>query len=91
MPTNLSPEQRKLRAQIAAQSRWASPGARKRQSDAIRESRIRHHEQLVDPDSTLDPKERRACAEASLKVEMTRLAFRAAKARQAGKGGGRAA
>lgn len=82
----LTPEQRSLRASIAAQSRWAQPGARKRQSEAISEARIRQHEKLVDPDGTLDPKERRQCAEASLKAEMTRLALKASKARTAGKG-----
>lgn len=86
----LTREQRKLRAQIAAQERWAKPGARKRQSEVISDARIRQHEKLVDPDGTLDPKERRLCAEASLKAEMTRLALKASKVRTAG-GGGRAA
>lgn len=87
----LTPEQRRLRAQIAAQQRWAQPGARKRQSDTIAEARIRRHETLVDPDGTLDPKERRQCAEASLKAEMTRLALKASKARTGGTGGDAAA
>ncbi len=84
--TGLDAGQRTLRAQIAAQSRWAKPGNRKRQSEAISRSRILHHEKLVDPDGTLDPKERRLCAEASLKAEMTRLALEASKVRQAKKG-----
>lgn len=75
----LTPQQRKLRASIAAQTRWAKPGERERQSRTIREARIRRHELLVDPAGALDPKERRLCAEASMKAEMTRLALKAAK------------
>jgi hypothetical protein len=88
VPTSLTPEQKSLRARVAAHSRWSKPDARPRQSEAIRAARLRHHEQLVDPDGTLDPAVRRQLAENSLQAEMARLALRSSKARRARKSGG---
>jgi hypothetical protein len=82
VPPSLTPEQRSLRAQVAARSRWSRPGAREAQSRVISEARLARHERLVDPDGSLDPVERRKCAENSLRAEMARLAFRASKARR---------
>jgi uncharacterized membrane protein len=87
MPTSLTPEQRNLRARVAAHTRWSKPDARQRQREAISAARLRHHEQLVDPDDTLDPAERRKLAENSLRAEMARLALRSSRARAARKGG----
>jgi hypothetical protein len=84
-PTDLTPDERRLRAQAAAHSRWARPGARERQSAVIREARLRHHERLVDPDGTLEPAERRKLAENSLRAEMAKLALKSSKARRAKK------
>lgn len=83
MTTNLTPAERKLRAKHAADSRWARPGARKRQSQTIRERRIELHEQRIDPEGKLDPAERRKCAESALAAEMAKLSFEASKARRA--------
>jgi uncharacterized membrane protein len=80
--TNLTPEQRSLRAQVAAHSRWSKPGAREHQAHVIAEARLARHEQLVDPDGTLDPAERRKLAENSLRAEMARLALRSSRARK---------
>jgi hypothetical protein len=88
LATSLTPEQRNLRARVAAHSRWSKPDARQRQAEAISAARLRHHEQLVDPDGTLDPAERRKLAENSLRAEMARLALRSSKARAARKTGG---
>ena len=82
MPTSLTPEQRSLRAQVAAHSRWSKPGARERQAHVISEARLALHEQLVDPDGALDPAERRQLAENSLRAEMARLALRSSRARK---------
>jgi uncharacterized membrane protein len=80
--TSLTPEQRRLRAQIAANDRWSKPGARERQAHVIAEARLARHEQLVDPDGTLNPAERRQLAENSLRAEMARLALRSSRARK---------
>jgi hypothetical protein len=47
----------------------------------IAEARLARHEQLVDPDGTLNPAERRQLAENSLRAEMARLALRSSRAR----------
>ena len=89
----ISPEVAHFRASRAANTRWARPGERERHGDKIRESKLRRHEALVDPDGRLDPAERRILAENSLKAEMAGLALASAKARAAKHegGGGRAA
>lgn len=81
MPKALTPEQRSLRGQKAAHTRWSRSGAREQQARVISEARLARHEQLVDPDGVLDPVERRQCAENSLRAEMAGLALRASKAR----------
>jgi hypothetical protein len=49
MPTDLTPAERSLRAQTAANARWAKPGARTRQSRTISATKLAQHERLVDP------------------------------------------
>jgi uncharacterized membrane protein len=83
----VDPEIAHLRAVRAANARWSRHGARQRQSETISEARIRRHEDLVDPERELDPKERRQLAENSLQAEMAGLSLKAAKARRAQKGG----
>ena len=85
MPSQLDPAERRLRAQVAANTRWATPGAREAQSAKISESKLRRHEHLVDPAERLDPAERRKLAENSLRAEMARLALRLSKIRRARK------
>ena len=54
----MTPEQRRLRAQLAANTRWARPMAREDQADAARAAM---HERLaheVDPLGELSPDER---------------------------------
>jgi hypothetical protein len=69
-----------MRAQVAANTRWAKPGAREAHAAKISAAKLRHHEQLVDPDGTLDPAERRKLARNSLRAEMARLALRRSRA-----------
>lgn len=77
----LTPEQRRLRARLAAQERWSRPGARAKQSRTIKDTRLAHYEHQVDPEGVLDPQERQACARAAASAHMTRL--RLAKSRDA--------
>jgi hypothetical protein len=91
MPVDLTPDERRLRAQVAANARWAKPGARQRQAEAITGSKLAYFERQIDPDCKLDPVERRRCAENALRAEMAGLALRSAKARRQRRDGRRAA
>jgi hypothetical protein len=71
------------RAKVAANDRWSRPGARKRQSEKIREARQRLYEQRVDPDGVLEPRERAKAADNLMRADMARLALQSARARRA--------
>lgn len=80
----LTPGQRKLRAQIAANTRWSRehPGPTAPRGQAGLQTSF---EKQVDPDGTLKPAERTRRAEAARKAHMQRLALASAKARSARK------
>ncbi|MGH3908822.1 MAG: hypothetical protein ACRDTE_32265 [Pseudonocardiaceae bacterium] len=85
----LSPAQRKLRAQIAANTRWS------REDPATTGPRgqaglLARFEREVDPGGTLEPAERARRAEAARKAHMQRLALASARARGARKDAGEA-
>jgi len=78
----LTPEQRTMRARIAALARWSKEDpapAVKRAQDGL----LARFEREVDPDNQLPPKERRRRAEAARRLHMTRLAFASSKSRRA--------
>jgi hypothetical protein len=54
----MTPEQRRLRAKIAANARWSRPMARSDQADAARAAINNRLERQVDPASTLPPDQR---------------------------------
>jgi hypothetical protein len=54
----MTPEQRRLRAKIAANARWSRPMARADQADAARSAILSRLEHEVDPAGTLSPDER---------------------------------
>jgi hypothetical protein len=54
----MTPEQRRLRAQIAANARWSRFMAREDQADAARAAIFARLERQVDPEGVLPPKER---------------------------------
>jgi hypothetical protein len=54
----MTPEQRRLRAQIAANARWSKYMAREDQADAAREAIFARLERQVDPEGQLPPDER---------------------------------
>ncbi len=54
----MTPEQRRLRAKIAANARWARPMARVDQADAARSAMLTRLERQVDPAGRLPPDER---------------------------------
>lgn len=79
----LTESERKLRATIAAHESWARTGDRTARTSKAREAFAAKFEQLVDPDGTLPPAERRQRAESARKAHYARLAFRSAQARRA--------
>jgi hypothetical protein len=78
----LSPKQRRLRAQIAANTRWSKedPAANAARGQAGLQTSF---EKQVDPDGTLTPAERTRRAEAARKAHMQRLALASARSRSA--------
>ena len=80
--TSLTPEQRTLRAKIAANTRWSQedPAANAARGQA---GLLAKFENQVDPDHTLPEHERARRAEAAYKAHMARLAYASVKARQA--------
>lgn len=75
------------RARIAANERWARPGARARQSAVLRAAYRRRLAALVDPDGTMGPAELDAAIVNAAKAATARI--RAAKAAKAKRGGPR--
>lgn len=80
MPSSLTPAQRKLRAQIAANTRWSreDPAPAAARGQAGLQARF---EREVDPDQTLAPEERARRASAACKAHFQRLALRSARVR----------
>ena len=81
--TTLSPQERKLRAAIAAHQSWANTEDRSARTASAREAFHKRFEDQVDPDRTLPPAERRRRAEHARKAYFARLALKSAKARRA--------
>lgn len=78
----MTPEQRSLRARMAAHSLWAKvddPAAHTAPATAASMARF---ERQVDPDGTMDPQERARKAEHAMKAHMSKLAMKSAAARK---------
>ncbi len=76
----MTPEQRRLRAKIAANARWSRPMARADQSDAARSAMTMRLERQVDPAGMLPPQERAALVRSAARRLAAEL--NAAKARK---------
>lgn len=76
----LTPEQRRLRAQIAANARWSreDPTANAARGQA---GLLARFEREVDPDGVLSPDERTRRAENARRAHMLRLSFQSSRAR----------
>jgi hypothetical protein len=77
----MTPEQRALRARIAAHSRWATQD-RREGTAAARAAFADRFEREVDPDGTLPRDERLRRAESARKAYFARLALASSRARQ---------
>jgi hypothetical protein len=77
----LTPEQRRLRAQIAANTRWARENDRTLQTARARAAALERFEREVDPNNELPLDERLHRAENAFKAHMCRMALASSKAR----------
>jgi hypothetical protein len=69
----MTPEQRRLRAQIAANTRWARPMSREDQADAARAAIYARFEREVDPHGELPPDERNRRARSAARALSAQL------------------
>lgn len=69
----MTPEQRRQRAKLAANSRWSRPFAREEQAEAAREALWRRFEDEVDPDRQLAEELRRQLAMNAAKAHSARM------------------
>jgi hypothetical protein len=83
----VTPEQRRLRAQVAANARWSRPMARADQSDSSRAAILAQLERQVDPKGMLPPDERGRLVRSAARALSARL--NSAKARKRVRGSDR--
>lgn len=81
--------QRRLRAQIAANARWAKEPDRAAATAAARAAQLRQLEDEVDPRRELAPQERAKRVENAQRARLQRMALASAKARRRKAGDGR--
>jgi hypothetical protein len=87
----LTPEQRTLRARLAAHRSWARTPNRRARTEAASKAFLARFEQEVDPEGVLPDDVRAQMAESASKAYYTDLALKSARARAARKGGDDAA
>jgi hypothetical protein len=75
----LTPQQRVLRAQIAAHLSWASTGDRAARTAAARDAALARFGRAVDPENVLPPADR---AERALRAYFRQLALKSSKQRR---------
>ncbi len=84
MPDPITPDQRSLRARIAAHASWANtpdPAARTAAARANSLNSVTRWEREIDPDGVLPADERTRRAESARRAYMAQLAYRSARAR----------
>jgi hypothetical protein len=84
MPARLSPDDRALRARIAAHSLHAGVADPSAHTAPARKAFLDRFEREVDPDGVLPPAERARRADHARKAYFTRLALKSAQARRKG-------
>lgn len=78
----MTPEERRLRAQIAANSRWSRPMARADQADAARSALFARLEREIDPQGKLPPYERDRLVQSAARTLSAKLNLAKALKRQ---------
>ncbi|HEX5115756.1 MAG TPA: hypothetical protein VFW65_11220 [Pseudonocardiaceae bacterium] len=81
MEQNLTPEQRTLRAKLAAHASWANTTDRAARTAAARQAALDRFERYVDPDGVLSAVERAERAASARKAHFMRMALLSARAR----------
>lgn len=81
-PKNLTPEQRTLRARVAAHSQWANESNRTERMAAAKQAAESRFKRQVDPHGELPEHERQRRAESARRAHMLSLAAKSAKARK---------
>lgn len=71
-----------LRAQIAANTRWATTVDRTAATAKARQAAMDRFDKMVDPDGVLTPEERAKRAASARKAHMQKMALASAKARK---------
>lgn len=71
----MTPSERRLRAQIAAHTRWANCDDRRAATEAARRGLADKYERQVDPDGCLDPVERATRAAHARKADLLRASL----------------
>lgn len=71
----MTPEQRSLRARMAANARWSKTTDRSQSTTAARAAFFAKFEKQVDPQGELSTTERSLRAEYAMRAHMQRLAF----------------
>jgi len=79
---SLTPEERKLRAELAAHESWAKTSDRTARTAAARRKFAESFESVVDPDGVLPPAERALRAESARRAHYKRMAFNSAVTRR---------
>jgi hypothetical protein len=82
----LTPEQRAMRASIAAHVQWAKETDPTASTAGARKAFMERFEREADPDGVLDPAERARRAEHLRRAYFTRLALASSRARKKGRG-----
>ena len=78
----LTPTERRLRAEIAAETSWAWTADPSRRTKPGRDAAFTKFENEADPEGELDPAERRRRAEHLRRAHMKRLALKSAESRR---------
>jgi len=74
-----------MRAEIAANTSWANTADRNARTAPARAAALSRFERQVDPDGTMDPKERALRAESARKAHFRSMAYKSARVRAARK------
>jgi hypothetical protein len=81
----MTPKQRQMRAEIAANTSWARTADRSARTAPARAAALSRFERQVDPEGTMDPVERAQRAESARRAHFRAMAYKSARVRAARK------
>jgi hypothetical protein len=83
--TEMTPAQRKMRAEKAAHASWKKTSDKSARTAKARQAAFNRFEREVDPDGTMDPVERSRRAESARKAHFRAMAYKSSRVRAARK------